>query len=230
MGRAHMARNESDLLRLLHSTEDSYVERKTGGDHKDWVKTMAAFANTLQDDQEGVLFIGATDSGEIESSPTNLDKLQRTLSEKMQSVYPPIYFTTNSVRENGRECLAVIVPGSPSRPHFAGPLFVRDGSKSVVANSERYESLLAARTSKAYELQKWAGRSITVRLSRRQSGMAYVVNENTVEAKLIGANQFYLTVFYNNRKHSYPLNRAEISYDHVAERLEVRIEELPSPF
>ena len=90
-----MTGSGSDLLRLLHSTENSFVERETAGDQKDWVKTIVAFANSLNDNQEGVLFIGATNSGEIERSPSNLDKLQMTLSEKMQSAYPAIYYTTH---------------------------------------------------------------------------------------------------------------------------------------
>ncbi|MFZ1941707.1 MAG: helix-turn-helix domain-containing protein [Terracidiphilus sp.] len=224
-----MTGSESDLLRLLHSTENSFVERKTAGDQKDWVKTIVAFANSLNDNQEGVLFIGATNSGEIERSPSNLDKLQMTLSEKMQSAYPAIYYTTQTIQEDGRECLAVIIPGSIAKPHFAGPPFIRDGSRTVTASSERYESLLASRTSKAYELQRWEGKPITLHISRRQSGMAYVVNQNTVEAQVLGASQFYVTVFFNNRKFSYPLNRIEISFDHIAGRLEVQVDDLPVP-
>ncbi len=223
-----MPLNETDMLRLLHSTEHSFVERKTIGDMNDCVKTVVAFANTLSNDQEGVLFVGATDAGEIGSHSSSLDSLQKTLSKKMQSIYPAIYYTTKTVEENGKECLALIVPGSPSRPHFAGPLFVRDGSRTVVATSERYESLLAARTGKTYELQRWEGKQITLRIFSRQSGMAYVINQNTQEARVIVANQFYATVFYNNRKHSYPLNRIEISYDDVADRLELQVDGLPT--
>lgn len=69
-----MAFEEADLLRLLHSTEHTFAERKTQGDHKDWVKTVVAFANTFEPPIEGVLFIGATDEGNIESKPANLDQ------------------------------------------------------------------------------------------------------------------------------------------------------------
>jgi predicted HTH transcriptional regulator len=225
-----MAGDEPDLLRLLHSTEHSFVERKTIGDSKDWVKTVVAFANTVGDDQEGVLFIGATNDGEIQDPGSGLDKLQKTFSEKMQSAYPPIYYTVTTVQEGEKECLAVIVPGSAARPHFAGPPYLRDGSQTVVAKSEQYESLLAARTGKVYELQKWVGKSITVRILTRQSGMAYVINQNVHEAQVNNANQFYLTVSFGNRIQSYPLNRFEISYDNAANRLEVEVEGLPQPF
>lgn len=83
-----------------------------------------------------------------------------TLADKGQSIYPNVYYTTRTIHENEKECLAVIVPESPSRPHFAGPLFIRDGFRTVVANTERHESLLAARTGKTFELQRWKeGRS-----------------------------------------------------------------------
>jgi predicted HTH transcriptional regulator len=225
-----MAQSETDLHRLLHSTEHSFVERKTFGDTKDWVKTVVAFANSLRDDQEGVLFIGATDDGAIQDVPTNLDKLQMTFSEKIQSIYPPVYYTTKTVRENEKECLVVIVPGSPARPHFAGPPFVRDGSRTVVASSGRYESLLAARTGKAFELQRWEGKLVSVRTFSRQAGIAYVVNQRVEAATILVVNQFYLTVSFGNRTESHPLNKLEISYDNSANRLEVQIEGVPTPY
>jgi predicted HTH transcriptional regulator len=191
---------------------------------------VVAFANTLRDDQEGVLFIGATDEGTIQDVSTNLDKLQMTFSEKIQSIYPPVYYTTETVQEDGKECLAIIVSGSSLRPHFAGPPFLRDGSRTVVATSERYESLLAARTGKAFELQRWQGKTISVRTFTRLAGMAYVVNEHVEMAEVLYANQFYVTVSFGNRNVSYPLNRVEISYDNAANRLELQIEGRPTPF
>lgn len=225
-----MAQDEAGLLRLLHSTEHSFVERKTIGDSKDWVKSVVAFANTLQIDQVGVLFIGATNDGEIQDANANLDSLQKTFSQKIESAYPSIYYTTQIVRENGKECLAVVVPGSPSKPHFSGAPFIRDGSRTIVPSSDRYDALLAARTGKAYELQRWEGKLVTARLSRRQNGVAYVVNQSTMDARVVSANQFFLTISYNNRKFSFPLGRVEISFDHVADRLEVQIEEPAAPF
>jgi predicted HTH transcriptional regulator len=56
-------KTEEDLLRLLHSEEITFVERKTVGDTRDFAKTIVAFANSLLHDQEGVLFIGATKLG-----------------------------------------------------------------------------------------------------------------------------------------------------------------------
>ena len=48
-------KTEQDLLRLLHSEETTFVERKTVGDTRDIAKTIVAFANTLPPDiKEGV--------------------------------------------------------------------------------------------------------------------------------------------------------------------------------
>jgi hypothetical protein len=221
-----MALNDDDLLRLLHSTEHSYAERKTANDSRDWAKTIVAFANTLDPSQEGVLFIGATNAGQIEEKPasekpTNLDKLQKTLSDKAAVIYPPVYFTTTTLKENDRECLAVIVPGSPDKPHFAGQLFLRDLSETVVSTTRQYESLLAQRTSKTRELQKWIGKDITVREFQRYQSAGYDIRELLWPANVVACNQFYLTVNYNNRNWSLPLATFELAYDHQQDCLQI---------
>ena len=225
-----MVQSDADLLRLLHSTEDSFVEKKSIGDSRDWVKIVVSFANSLTPEQEGVLFIGVRDSGEIEEKVGDPDKLQATFSQKLKVAYPPIYFTTRIVQENGRECLAIIIPGSAARPHFAGPAFIRDGSQTVEATSAQYESLIASRLGKVYELQRWLGKSITLRELRRESGIAYVVNVTNQPATVVSANQFYVTLNVNSRNHSYPLSKVDITYDNVSDRLELRVEGLPSPY
>lgn len=219
-----MALNEDDLLRLLHSTEHSYAERKTANDSRDWVKTIVAFANSLDPSQEGVLFIGATDTGEIEAKQSNLDKLQKTLSEKLQSIYPPVYSTTKILKEGDQECIAVIVPGSSAKPHFAGPVYVRAFSKTVIAPAEQYETLLAARTSKVREIQKCVDREITFVEITRSAGMAYVVNRSSRIARVIACSQFFVTLEVGGvggSKTSYPLNSFDINFDHVSNRLQI---------
>jgi len=222
MGKYDMTLEESALLRLLHSTEHTYAERKTiGDDKKDWIKTVVAFANTLDPSQEGILFIGVTDEGEIQANNPNLDKLQITFSQQMRNVYPSVYHTTKIVKEGDRECLAVIVPGSPSKPHFAGPLYLRDGSQTLVATAEQYESLLAARTTKSRELQQWISRDITLVEFQRYAGIHYLVGKQTKQATVIACNQFYVTVSIEGRLDSYPLASFEIAYDHSHSRLQI---------
>jgi predicted HTH transcriptional regulator len=216
-----MLLTQDDLLRLLHSTEHSFVERKTFGDTKDVVKSVVAFANTLSTNQEGILFVGATDKGEIQPTPTNLDKLQTTLSSKIGDIYPPVYYTTRTVIENNRECLALVVPGSAAKPHFSGPPFLRDGSKTVVVSSGQYEALLASRIDKTRELQQWIARQVTLDTFRRSGGMGNSIHKHTVDGLVVGCNQFFLTVKYNNAVWSFPLSRVVLSYDHQHDRLTI---------
>lgn len=217
-----MAIDRSDLLELLRDTENSFVERKSGGDSKDdWIKTVVAFANTLDTSQEGVLFIGATNEGEIETSNTDYDSLQKKFTEKKKLIYPPVNCTSICVRQADRECLAVIVPGSPTRPHFAAPLYLRDFSKTAIASAEQYESLIAARSSKVYELQKWINREITFVELNRRAGMAYVVDRSSRIARVVACNQFFLTLEVGGSKTSYPLKSFDINFDHSSNRLQI---------
>ncbi len=221
-----MALAHEELLRRLHATEDSYTERKTVGDHKDWVKTIVAFANGLDPSQEGVLFIGATDAGAMEKKPAgektpNLDKLQKTLTDKTRCIYPQIYFTVQVLTEGDQECLAVIVPGSPSKPHFAGELFVRNLSKTVVAEPQQYEMLLASRIGKAHELQKWIGREITVVEYQRTPAVYYEVRERSRPGIVETCNQFYVSIQVDGSRKSSSLEGLAITYDDPRNRLKI---------
>jgi hypothetical protein len=139
----------------------------------------------------------------------------------MESVYPPIYCATRTVTENNRECLAVIVPGSAAKPHFGGPAYLRDGSKTVVASSSQYDALLASRIDKTCELQRWVNRTVTLELFTHRGGVANSVTKNSVDGVVIACNQFYLTVKYNNVLSSFPLSRVDLSYDHQRDRLTI---------
>src|SRR5271170_7498240 len=114
-----MALDEAALSRHLHSTETTIVERKRVSDTQDFPKTVVAFANTFRPDEEGILFIGATDKGEIEDHNSSLDQMQRTFIQKTRDIYPePPYYHTAEVREDGRSCLAVVVPGGGLKPYL----------------------------------------------------------------------------------------------------------------
>ena len=80
-----------DLFFLLRNFEDHFVERKTSGDHKDWLKMVVAFANSTPLGFSAVLFIGVKDDGTIEEG-VNLDTLQKTLGKKLIEAYPPIFY------------------------------------------------------------------------------------------------------------------------------------------
>ena len=76
-----------------------------------------------------VLFVGVKDDGTPQEKTDNLDKIQMTLGELAGNIYPPVYTFSRVINVQGKDVLAFIVPGSPNRPHFAGPPYVRLGSK-----------------------------------------------------------------------------------------------------
>ncbi len=217
--------NESDLIRKLHSTERTFVERKRVSDTQDIAKTVVAFANTLRSDQEGVIFLGASDNGLIENHSSDLDKLQKTFVDKTKSIYPECpYFEAHEVREDGKACLAVIVPGGSNKPYFAAPPYFRRASTSVKASYEEFQCLLATRSDKAYELLQWIGKPITLKNLVREAGIAYHINPQTVEATIDACNQFYVTISLGNRKHSFPLSKIDLTFDHQQNRLQIERE------
>jgi hypothetical protein len=226
---------DADIMLRLTAFEDSFVERKTAGDSKDWLKTVVAFANSTPVGDPSFLFIGVRNDGSIEGN-ANLDSLQRTLSEKLSVAYPPIYVVTKILQCDGKQFLVVIVPGSANRPHFAGQAFVRDGSQSVPSSAEQFDTLIAERNSKVREIRKWVGKQITVQRpttpETQHSHLVAVYGLGTSGGKLMGTivdcNQFYVTVASVTRagfQISFPLSTIEINFDHNDRCLELRLRE-----
>jgi predicted HTH transcriptional regulator len=110
-----------DELRLrIKNFEDSFVERKTLGDHKDWLKTAVAFANSAPVGFPAILYLGVRDDGtpEPQASNSDLEKLQRSFAEKVKPAYPRIAYYPRVFRIEAQQILAIIIPGSDLRPHF----------------------------------------------------------------------------------------------------------------
>lgn len=214
-----MLSNEEIKLRLS-VTEDAFVERKTITDSKDWVKTIVAFANSTPLDGVGILFIGMRDGGEIEQS-VNLDSVQKTLTEKTRVIYPPAYFETRIIDKDGDRLLAVVVPGSPKRPHFAGLSYVRKGSESISASEEQFAELIAERTSKVYEIRKWIGKEVSL----QTRGRAYSGTNNQPPQRVVDCSHFWVTLtqMATSPDKSTPLEDVTLSFDNVANRLLLRI-------
>lgn len=110
--------SDEELLSRLKNFEDNFVERKRIGDSKDeWLQAAVAFANSVPIGYPAILFIGVKNKGEIEGG-ANLDTLQQTLSKVIDEAYPPIYYTTRIVRQDGKQCLAVIIPRKRAKTAF----------------------------------------------------------------------------------------------------------------
>jgi predicted HTH transcriptional regulator len=210
---------DQDILLRLDSFEDAFVERKTASDSKDWLKTVVAFANSAPVGDPAILCIGVRNDGSIEGN-SNLDSLQQTLSDKLAAAYPAIYYLSRVLERDGKQFLAVLVPGSEERPHFAGPSYVRVGSETKKANESQYDELIAQRQSKAREILRWKNQDIT--MERTYAGRT---GRYPSVAKVAGCNAFYVTLLQGNDPISYALTKVEISYDDKERRLKLQIHE-----
>lgn len=167
------------------------------------------------------LFVGVRNDGSLEHG-LDLDKLQQTFSAKMQFAYPPIYFATKILRVGTEQALAVIVPGSKERPHFAGPSYVRKGSTTQVASDSQFEEVLTARLDKSGEILKWRGKTITVDRMRVEAIHMMGPVESTFQSRVVDCNPFYIAL----ENEAVPLRRVEISFD--VPRKSLKLEVYPS--
>lgn len=164
------------LRALLKAPEDGFIERKSEGVNRAEIRqTLVAFANSVPEAREAVLFIGVRDSGEIQgvANPDEMQKLVRAICES--DCYPPIKYRPEVLKEGDKLVIAVVVPPSDRRPHFAGPAYVRRGSESVAASDEMFEELIASRHDKARVLLRWKNSVITVREDGYELGRQRVV-------------------------------------------------------
>ncbi|MGH9481471.1 MAG: hypothetical protein ACRD1L_05210, partial [Terriglobales bacterium] len=121
---------------------------------------------------------------------------------------------------DGSNVLAIIVPGSSQRPHFAGPSYVRQGSRTIAASESQFANLIASRNEKVSEILKWKGKGVT-RGNIRRGGQA---PSGYGPCTLVDCNQFYVTLDCGTRE-SFPLDRIDLSFDEIAKCLMI----IPKP-
>jgi len=216
--------SDSDLLARMKSFEDHFVERKTCGDSKDWLKTVVAFANSAPIGYPCILYIGVRDSGEIEDRQADFDSLQKTLNKIMQNAYPRVAYLPKIITDGGKQALAVIVPGSSSRPHFAGPSYVRRGSETVDASEEQLENLISSRSGKVYQISRYTGKEVTIVVCLVDSHQL-VTRNAPIGGIVIDCNEFWVTLQspQGSKKDSHPLKDVDLNYDNGKQRLQLEI-------
>lgn len=213
---------DEELISRLGNTEDNFVERKRFSDDREWLRTVVGFANSCPIGYPGILFIGVYDSGAPEKpkKPINLDSLQKTFGERMNEAWPPVYYLTRVIEKDGQQILAVLVPGSAARPHFAGLSYVRVGCETKKASETQFDELVAYRNSKASAILNWKDRDITI--ERTYAGRS---GRYPATATVVACNAFYVTLLLG-RAYSFSLEAVRISYDDEAQRLRLHIHEL----
>lgn len=166
--------HKAELKRRLAATENQWAERKAkANDEKEIRKTLVAFANTVRDGEWAVLFIGALDNGKHPgvSNPDEVQKRAYDLAEK--HCYPPVVIRpldfTTAVDGKIVTIVAIEIPPSSNRPHFAGPSYIRVGSVTAEASATQFEELIASRNDVVRRLQQ-IPRDAVFRV-RSQSGL-----------------------------------------------------------
>jgi len=215
--------NEDDLLSRMRNFEDHLVERKTVKDEKDWKRAAVAFANSAPIGYPAILYIGVRDNGEIETPQKDLEEIAKKFNSHMQKVYPRIAYVPKVLSSAGHQALAVIIPGSESRPHFAGLAYVRRGPETVDASEEQFAELIAQRNSKAAFLLQWTGKNLTV-FTRMGDDESAWPNDTC----LVDCNQFYVSLqrYLHEPPLSFPLSRVEINFDNMKRRPQLEISDV----
>jgi len=212
--------NDADLLARMRNFEDHMVERKTIKDESDWKRAAVSFANSVPVGLPAVLYIGVRDNGEIETPQRDLEEVAKRFNKHMEKVYPRIAYVPKVISSDGRQALAVIIPGSDSRPHFAGLAYVRRGPESMDGSEEQFAELIAQRNSKAAFLLRWKGKKVTV-LSRIGDDELAWPNDTS----LVDCNQFYVSLqrYHHEPPLSFPLSRVEINFDNMKQRAQLEV-------
>jgi hypothetical protein len=219
---------EKTLLLRLSSTEHDFVERKPRSARSDWLQTAVAFANSAPIGWPAVLFVGVDDDGKPQQGQEKLEDLAKRVAGVLDQAYPAIYRHVVPLNvEDELWCLAVIIPGSEQRPHFAGQSYVRVGPETLSASSDQFDQLVASRNSKTREFQQWAGKEVSItRMLRRGSDNHYVEQVSNVPTDVVSCGPLYATFLEHHgsgsrKLFSVPLEKIQISFDHPNKRLAV---------
>jgi predicted HTH transcriptional regulator len=221
--------SDEDLLRRLTNTEDNFTERKRFSDDREWLRTVIGFANSCPLDFPGVLFIGAYNDGRVErpKKPGNLDSLQKTLTDRLNEAWPPIFYLQKVLKRESLEFLAVLVPGSHLRPHFGGKSYLRFGSETREASEKQFNELLAQRNSKAFAILQWKGRQITAEVRNTENYRLMGPVAGFFEPLVVSCDAFSVTLKTQSELQTVPLNRLLIGHDDERNRLKLEIYPMP---
>jgi schlafen family protein len=215
-----MALTGGEIAQMIGQPEGPLIERKPSRvNAREIRQTVVAFANTVSGADEAVLFIGVRDDGIIEGCD-NTDATQKTVRDVCEKqCYPAIAFRIEILPRH-RNVVAVIIPPSQNRPHFAGTAYMRRGSESVAAPDDVFDEMVYSRNSKAGAFLKMKRTSEIVRVvgteyGRGEGKFLLVGTAQGIECKVLDCNAHYVRfeVLGNSRRISEPLENISISID-----------------
>jgi predicted HTH transcriptional regulator len=127
---------DEEILQRLTNTEDHLTERKSRTHRDQCTEVMVAFANSAMPDKPGILYVGVNDDGALLHTKAP-ESWQHDLTAWANGCFPELQVIPRTLSKDGKEFLAVVVPLSESRPHFARPAFKREGAKTISAPPAR---------------------------------------------------------------------------------------------
>jgi len=180
-------------------SEDNFVERKPQSvKGHELRQTLVAFSNSLPETETAVLFVG----------------------EAGEECYPGIRPAMSVLDLDGKRVVAVEIAHSKDKPHFAGPAYIRSGSRSLKASDSLYRDLLTSNCNPAGELLKCKGKYVTVRTVNKRLGNHYPEWAPGVDreglATVVSVDPFSVTFHftqYCDEQCTEPLSRIELDWD-----------------
>ncbi len=208
------------LLSKLRSGEHDFIERKPLKQQGDWLQVAVAFANSTPRGYPAILFVGVDDDGQPQATSTDpgkslssvLESLQKSINDRLDTAYPPIYRHLVPIEEGQKGCIAVVIPGSEHRPHFAGRSYVRRGPSTVEASEDQFEALIAERTNIVYQLRKLIGKEVLIEHFLTN----YTGSQGRLPAVIVDCNQHFVSYKFGTpeSQKAIPISRIAISFDH----------------
>lgn len=206
---------------VTRPSEDNFVERKPQSvKGHELRQTLVAFSNSLPETETAVLFIGVDDKTGALLGVDDPEKVQRRVGESGDECYPAIRPAMSVLDLDGKRVVAVEISYSKDKPHFAGPAYIRSGSRSVKASDNLYRDLLTSHCSPAGELLKCKGKYVTVRTVNKRLGNHYPEWAPGVDregmATVVNVDPFSVTFHftqYCDEQCTEPLSRIELDWD-----------------
>jgi hypothetical protein len=222
---------EQSLLDRLRDGEDPLIERKPQSVKTDDLRrTFVAFANSVPDGNTAVLFIGVSDEGQV-LGVDNPDEMQKRVIRARNDCYPAIKLQPYELTISGKRIVAVEIPPSSQRPHFAGIAYVRRGSQSIEASAELYNELLSTHCSVVGQILKWKGKFITVRVQGTKLGSHYPPIHDpgyraTYHCKVVTCTPGHVELTISGYEHvAVPLTSVTLDWDVPESRLCLQVRE-----
>lgn len=156
--------SDQDLLERVQGGEGPLCELKASASHDKVKRAVVAFANTVRQPHQAVLFLGIGPDKRPSGAIADADKTQQEVVDWLASCYPPLdgCYELRHLTLGGKPVVAVVISESRKAPHFTGGAYVRVGSRNQLASERAFAEIVADQVEPARVLRPWLGKQIVV--------------------------------------------------------------------